>query len=920
MRIESVRAHAFGPFVDRTLDLAPGMTAICGPNESGKSTWHAALYAAICGIRRGRGKPKEEDEQFADRHRPWDAAKWEVSAIVRLEDGRRVELRHDLNGKVDCQARDVELGRDYSSEIIYEGAPDGARWLGLDRRSFLGTACVKQADIQSVIDHAASLQEHMQRAAATASTDSTAAAALAALDRFRRENVGQDRRNSPRPLRAAKDRLQAAQGQLEQARGSHAEYVRQLEEVAKLQDEVNLAERDLQMVEAAQARLAASQAQKRLERVRELTSKHPAPPAAENQGEGAAQAARLALDRWNNRPACVDLTGPGTAELQNQLAQLPPMPDGDTTPHPDVMRAKDDYFLARSSLERHQRKRPLEAVQVNAGGLTPAEVRSISNELRLEEPFVDPLLQERVDRAQERVDSFTGREPQIRESRKPSDDVPLLLRPFVLVARFVMTVFRSLFGRNRGSENSDARLQVQVMEELRNAEAKLGDVRFQITDVRRRREAAKTKVSAHALPDDPAALSEVALQLEQAAQVALNLNRWGDDESALKEEVNRTERVLAENLGIRGVTDPKPVGAALEAYEDACRERDRQAREAARRTQLESALESRKRQEASAADAERRRKEASTSLRKVAEDLALQAANDEGLAVQLHEWLDAYDRSADDRRRAAQEWVELQNLLDGRSIQDLDEVAAQKNRAAKEFGRGLEVREVAEVVIENDMEAQLRGLRRHQSERREALTDKRARLDEFARTVPSVAEAEEKVARAEEELERVTGLDRVLAMTQGFLEQAQDKVHRTLAPLLRDALKPWLQVVTGGRYSDVTVDVETLMVQVSRDGSSWRNAALLSHGTAEQIYLLLRVAMARLLTRLGEVCPLLFDDVTVHCDPTRQNAILEILHAVSRDQQVILFSQEPETLAWAREHLSGEGDRLIELDPHGIPA
>ncbi|MDO8750942.1 MAG: AAA family ATPase [Dehalococcoidia bacterium] len=917
MRIESVRAHAFGPFIDRTLDLAPGMTIICGPNESGKSTWHAALYAALCGMRRGRGKPREEDANFVDRHRPWDAAKWEVSAIVRLEDGRRVELRHDLNGKVDCQARDVDLGRDYSSEIIYEGAPDGARWLGLDRRSFLETACVRQADIQSILDHADALQEHMQRAAATAGTDSTAAAALAVLDLFRRENVGQDRRNSQRPLRAAKDRFQAAQVQLEQAQGSHAEYVRQLEEVEKLEDEVNRAERDLQIVEAARARLEASQAQKRLERVRELSFKYPASPAPENQGEGTARAARLALDRWTNSPAHVDLIGPSAEELQNQLAEIPPMPDGDTTPHPDVVRAKDDYLLARSSLERHQRNRPPEAVQVNAVGLTPEEVRSISNELRLEEPAVDLLLQERVARAQERVDSFAEREPQIRESRKLSER-PLLLRPFVGLARLITAIIRSLFGRKRGAEDSGARLQ--AMEELRNAESKLGDVRFQISDVRRRMEAAKTKASAHALPDEPAALSALALRLEQAAQAALNLSRWGDQENELKEEARRTEVVVVEALRTRGVIDPQPVAAALEDYVDACKERDRETREAARRTQLESAYESRKRQEVIAADSERRRKEAITSLQKAVEGLASQSANDEETAIHVQEWLDAYDRSADDRRRAAQEWEELQNLLGEGSIQDLEEVAAQKNRTAEEFAQGLDIQEVAEVVLEDDIEAQLRGLEQQRSDRREALADKRARLDEYARTVPSVAEAEEEVARGEAELERVTGLDRVLTMTQGFLEQAQDKVHRTLAPLLRDALKPWLQAVTGGRYSDVTVDVETLMVQVSGGGSSWRNAALLSHGTAEQIYLLLRVAMARLLTRQGEVCPLLFDDVTVHCDPVRQNEILSILHAVSRDQQVILFSQEPETLAWAKEHLSEERDRLIELDPSGIPA
>ena len=709
MRIESVRAHAFGPLIDRNLELAPGMTVICGPNESGKSTWHAALYAALCGMRRGPGR-RSEDREFADRYHPWNAPNWEVSAIVRLEDGRRVELRHDLDGGVDCQARDVDLGRDYSNQIINDGAPDGARWLGLDRRSFLATACVRQADIQSVIDHANSLQEHMQRTAATAGTNSTAAAALAALDRFRRESVGLDRANSTGPLRAAKNRLQTAQHQLEQAGGTHAEYVRQLGEVEELERDVSRAEYALQIVEAAQARLLASQAQQGLERARQLASMYPESPRASEEGDSIAQAARLALDRWNNRPVPVDLTGPSAEELQNQLAEI-------------------------------------------------------------------------------------EREPQKGESRKPSD-IPLLLRPFVFLARLITTIIGSLFGRKRGSADSEARL----------------------------------------------------------------------------------------------------------------------------RDALESAYESRKLQELHAADAERRRNEAGSSLREVAFGLEFQGANDEELAGQFQPWLEAYEGATADRRRAAEEWVVLENLLGGGSIQDLEQVGAQKNRTAEEFAQGLDVQDIAEVVLEDDIEAQLRRLRSHRSNYREALSDKLGRLDEFARAVPSIAEVEEEVARAEAELQRVTELGRVLARTHEYLTQAQDKIHRTLAPLLRDALNPWLQAVTGGRYSDVTVDVETLMVQVSGSEGNWRNAALLSHGTAEQIYLLLRVTMARLLTRPGELCPLLFDDVTVHCDAARQNEILNILHAVSREQQVILFSQEPETLEWAGEHLSDEMDRLVELDLQGIPA
>ena len=116
MRIESVRAHAFGPFIDRSLELAPGMTVICGPNESGKSQWHAALYAALCGMRRGRGR-RTEDTDFVERHHPWDTANWEVSAIVALEDGRRVELRHDLDGR--AGKLPVSFPRSVGQEPLY---------------------------------------------------------------------------------------------------------------------------------------------------------------------------------------------------------------------------------------------------------------------------------------------------------------------------------------------------------------------------------------------------------------------------------------------------------------------------------------------------------------------------------------------------------------------------------------------------------------------------------------------------------------------------------------------------------------------------------------------------------------------------------------------------------------------------------
>lgn len=40
------------------------------------------------------------------------------------------------------------------------------------------------------------------------------------------------------------------------------------------------------------------------------------------------------------------------------------------------------------------------------------------------------------------------------------------------------------------------------------------------------------------------------------------------------------------------------------------------------------------------------------------------------------------------------------------------------------------------------------------------------------------------------------------------------------------------------------------------------------------------------------MCPLILDDVTVHCDSSRKPRILDTLHALSKERQIILFTQE----------------------------
>src|SRR5581483_6051556 len=111
--------------------------------------------------------------------------------------------------------------------------------------------------------------------------------------------------------------------------------------------------------------------------------------------------------------------------------------------------------------------------------------------------------------------------------------------------------------------------------------------------------------------------------------------------------------------------------------------------------------------------------------------------------------------------------------------------------------------------------------------------------------------------------------------------------------------------------TDARVDPQDLSVQVLAADGEWRDARALSHGTAEQIYLLLRIALAERLATTGETCPLILDDVLVQSDAQRKRALLDTILAASRTRQVILFTQEDDVLTWAQ--TLAPPDRIVTL-------
>jgi exonuclease SbcC len=925
MRIRAVTAHAFGPLRDETLEFGDGMTVIVGDNESAKSSWHAAIYAGLCGRRRGRGRPREEEQRFIDLHKPWHGDDWLVSAEVVLDDGRRIEFRQDLAGKVDCHAKDLVVGTDVSAEVMNEGAPDGSRWLGLDRSSFMATACVEQAQVLRVLDGAGGLQQQLQRAADTAGADATAASALRHIDEFERERIGRDWPNSTKPLRGAIDLIRHCEQGLAAARQAHAEYLSLAAEAGKLRDDAESADAELRAGEAAAAAHEAAELAGQARRVAELRAAlgdaQPAPAAAE---DALAHQVTEALTRWRNRPPEPSPAAPSAAEIQQQVDALPPMPDGDLAVHRSVTQAHDELQRVEAQLQLHDMARPAApGAMTTAAGASDQELAELA--LTLETPVagVDPGLVAAEEAARRELGAAGGRQRAagvlLAGAAVAAIAAAALLASgktavgVVALGIAVVLVIIGLARRRAGS--------VGVIRRHAELEAKLSAARQQVSAAEHKRVGAVRRCGELGLAADPQAIREVIAARIRAASYAEDLSRWQRLRAGLQEKVRSAEGDLLSALAARGHRAATPtaggLSAAVDEYGQACVTRARQAEQAMRREDLANQLEARQQQERRADEDRLERSAAAQLVAEAGRACGLRAGPPETTVAALEKWLGQRAEQMEHADKARQQSADLEALLQGRSLDELAEQAAAGARKAD----GLAARADRGLLAATDQATAAGRLPSLHEQAREAgnrAASAAGELRRFAASVPSVPEAEEALEGARVELTRVRQLQETLTLTRRLLENAQDRVHRDIAPALAETLKQWLPGITVGRYTDVLVNPSSLQVEVCGPSRDWRAADRLSYGTAEQVYLLLRIALADHLTRGHDTCPLILDEVTVHADAARTSQILDLLMKIAEQRQVILFTQEEQVAAWAGENLTSPEHAVRTLPP--VPA
>lgn len=127
-----------------------------------------------------------------------------------------------------------------------------------------------------------------------------------------------------------------------------------------------------------------------------------------------------------------------------------------------------------------------------------------------------------------------------------------------------------------------------------------------------------------------------------------------------------------------------------------------------------------------------------------------------------------------------------------------------------------------------------------------------------------------------------------LALTS--LENANTELNARFSPALNLRAGEIFSALTGGKYGDVTLTRELDAAAREVGGVLPRRAVALSQGTADQLYLAVRLAICELALPGDDPAPLVLDDALADFDDGRMKLALSLLREMAQTRQILLFT------------------------------
>jgi uncharacterized protein YhaN len=263
---------------------------------------------------------------------------------------------------------------------------------------------------------------------------------------------------------------------------------------------------------------------------------------------------------------------------------------------------------------------------------------------------------------------------------------------------------------------------------------------------------------------------------------------------------------------------------------------------------------------------------------------------------------------------------------DANSLSQVEEQSAKKRHLQEKAESLIEQLRKASASTLPELREALSGL--DTSEADMELAQCRASIHQLEEEVNAAADAEQSARRSLDEID-----------TSGHAAEAREQMESAIARY-RAGVKPWAQLklaesllrealrrfrdkaqapmvtlaseyfrlITNGRYRRLIVDdsAEQPALQAERDDGRHVGVSAMSEGTADQLYLALRLAALELQRNEQRQMPLILDDVLITSDDHRAANVFSALARFSEGGQVMLFTHH--------RHLIDIASRVLQAD------
>lgn len=128
-----------------------------------------------------------------------------------------------------------------------------------------------------------------------------------------------------------------------------------------------------------------------------------------------------------------------------------------------------------------------------------------------------------------------------------------------------------------------------------------------------------------------------------------------------------------------------------------------------------------------------------------------------------------------------------------------------------------------------------------------------------------------------------------LQMAAQWTRQSFDAANNDRLPRIEQQADAYLQTLTKGQYQHISWTDKAFSI-ADYQGQAWE-VKKLSRGTAQQLYVALRLAMIAELQEQVNM-PLLIDDAFVDFDVEREAALVSLLRSQSMEQQILYFTKD----------------------------